>query len=193
MYISTSVWVLRTPSAGRNSNFQRFLCKKLLYIAAVSCSPNAYSSRPAFWCKLKKTCFFAKICCKFLAFFRVFAAKTLKMTLVEIYNRPLISQTWHFLWQQSPNSGLKMVSNNSSALPLVQCIFWINWKTWLFFTIFPTAELKVHWQLHKGECTFSCIYRQSRQSSIKIPPMKNTSYFSPLFHATLNNPGYRKN
>ena len=28
------------------------------------------SSRPAFWCKLKKTWFFAEICSKFLAFFQ---------------------------------------------------------------------------------------------------------------------------
>ena len=32
-----------------------------------------------------------------------------------------------------------------------------------------------------------------RQSLVKIPPTKNTSYFSPLFHATHNNPGYHKN
>ena len=29
LYILTSVWVLRTPNAGRNSHFQRFCCKKL--------------------------------------------------------------------------------------------------------------------------------------------------------------------
>ena len=28
LYISTSVWVLRTPNAGRNRLFQRFCCKK---------------------------------------------------------------------------------------------------------------------------------------------------------------------
>ena len=28
LYILTSVWVLRTPNAGRNSHFQRFFCKK---------------------------------------------------------------------------------------------------------------------------------------------------------------------
>ena len=28
LYISTSVWVRRTPNAGRNSHFQCFLCKK---------------------------------------------------------------------------------------------------------------------------------------------------------------------
>ena len=28
LYISTSVWMLRTPNAGRNSNFQPFFCKK---------------------------------------------------------------------------------------------------------------------------------------------------------------------
>ena len=28
LYISTSVWVLRTPNAGQNGHFQRFLCKK---------------------------------------------------------------------------------------------------------------------------------------------------------------------
>ena len=28
LYISTSVWVLRTPNAGWNSHFQRFCCKK---------------------------------------------------------------------------------------------------------------------------------------------------------------------
>ena len=28
LYISTSVWVLRTPNAGRMSHFQHFLCKK---------------------------------------------------------------------------------------------------------------------------------------------------------------------
>ena len=28
LYILVSVWVLRTPNAGRNSHFQRFLCKK---------------------------------------------------------------------------------------------------------------------------------------------------------------------
>ena len=28
LYISTSVWVLRTPNTGRNNNFQHFLCKK---------------------------------------------------------------------------------------------------------------------------------------------------------------------
>ena len=28
LYISTSVWVLRTPNAGRNSHFQCFLRKK---------------------------------------------------------------------------------------------------------------------------------------------------------------------
>ena len=27
LYISTSVWVLRTPNDGRNSHFQRFCCK----------------------------------------------------------------------------------------------------------------------------------------------------------------------
>ena len=30
LYISTSVWVLRTPNARRNSHLQRFLCKKAL-------------------------------------------------------------------------------------------------------------------------------------------------------------------
>ena len=30
-------------------------------------------SRPAFWCKLKKTCFFAKFSCKFLAFLSFFS------------------------------------------------------------------------------------------------------------------------
>ena len=29
LFISTSVWVLGNPNAGRNLNFQRFLCKKL--------------------------------------------------------------------------------------------------------------------------------------------------------------------
>ena len=28
LYILTSLWVLRMPNAGRNSNFQGFLCKK---------------------------------------------------------------------------------------------------------------------------------------------------------------------
>ena len=28
LYISTNVWVLRTPNAGRNGHFQHFLCKK---------------------------------------------------------------------------------------------------------------------------------------------------------------------
>ena len=28
LYISTSVWVLRNPNAGRNRHFQRFCCKK---------------------------------------------------------------------------------------------------------------------------------------------------------------------
>ena len=31
LYISTSVWVLRTPHARRNSHFQRFCCKKPKY------------------------------------------------------------------------------------------------------------------------------------------------------------------
>ena len=30
-------------------------------------------------------------------------------------------------------------------------------KTWLFFSIFPIAELRVDWQLHKRYCTFPCI------------------------------------
>ena len=28
LYILTSVWLLRTPNAGQNGHFQRFLCKK---------------------------------------------------------------------------------------------------------------------------------------------------------------------
>ena len=28
LYILTSVWVLRTPNAGRNGHFQHFFCKK---------------------------------------------------------------------------------------------------------------------------------------------------------------------
>ena len=46
------------------------------------------------------------------------------------------------------------------------------------------------------EDTLGLIYRHS---SVKIPPTKKyfkyyyPSYFSPLFHATHNNPGYRKN
>ena len=58
-YISTSIWVLHIPNAGWNSHFQ---------------------SRPAFRCKLKKTVF-CKNLLQISSFFRVFAQKTLIMTL----------------------------------------------------------------------------------------------------------------
>ena len=45
----------------------------------------------------KKKLFFAKICCKFLAFFRFFAAKTLKMVI--------LTSVWS---AQHPNAGRNM-------------------------------------------------------------------------------------
>ena len=67
LYISTSVWVLRTPNAGRNSHFQRFLLQKTLKKAKNM--HQISTKKQVFW-----------ICTR---------------TLVEIYNWPDKHALWY--------------------------------------------------------------------------------------------------
>ena len=76
MYISTRVWVLRTPNAGRNGHFQRFLCKKTKKVflgKKVHFFGNKTVDQPS-GANLKKNCFLLKFAANFLLF-KVFCIK----------------------------------------------------------------------------------------------------------------------
>ena len=45
LYISTRVWVLRTPNAGQNRHFQHFCCKKPAKMLKMSISTSVWSAQ----------------------------------------------------------------------------------------------------------------------------------------------------
>ena len=69
LYIFTSKWVMHSLFAGQNMLLHVFLFCTFFYQKEVKIC------RPALWCKQKKTYFFAKFCCKFLAFFQLFSTE----------------------------------------------------------------------------------------------------------------------
>ena len=47
LFILTSVWVLRTPNAGRNNHFQHFFCKKARNLQQISAKNMFFGNKTA--------------------------------------------------------------------------------------------------------------------------------------------------
>ena len=158
MYISTRVWVLRTPNAGRNGHFQRFLCKKTKKVflgKKVHFFGNKTVDQPS-GANLKKNCFLLKFAANFFLFigflhkkcwkwpFRpAFGVRNTQM-LVKICNTHLNKYFSNELDQLLKQNLIKNFSNKHASWGEIrQAWNYLTWGWLLYGLNKPTCNFQV--------------------------------------------------